>query len=195
MNKCLWWQLATSAGMLFSLALISTAEAWNSTIVVTQTLTKGTCTIDSTAINGITLPDVRQAVFNSTDIKIAKSEGAKFTVNLKCDGAPNPSEQNILKVTGTADMADGSGKLFKNLSAGSSAATHLGFLLTTGSDGSGTPFDTTSLPISVVVGNAGDNVDGRKVDFYVMPSKGNYNYTDVTAGALTTTLTITWDTR
>jgi len=196
MNERTWQWLAGSAGMLLSLALASPAQAGSAAMVVTQTLTKGTCTIDSTATAGIALGDVKQTVFDSNDIAAAKSAGQTFAVNLNCTGAPNPSDTNVLKIGGTADGADGSHKLFKNLSTGGSAATHLGFLLTANdTSGTGVPLDTSSLPVSVDVGGAGDNVDGRAVNFYVMPSKGNYAYKDVTAGALTTTLTFTWDTR
>ncbi|MEH4990233.1 fimbrial protein [Enterobacter asburiae] len=187
--------LTGGAVMLFTLLLTSRAQA-GSAITVTQTLTQGTCTISSSAAqSGVALPDVMQTEFNSNDIKAAKDKGATFSVDLACTGAPNPSDTNVLTISGTADTADGSGNLFKNLSAGSGAATHLGFVLTQDSDGHGTPLATSALPVSVDVGGAGDNVDSRSVSFFVMPSKGNYAYGDVTAGTLTTTLSFAWDVR
>lgn len=187
--------LAGGAGMLLSLVLVSPAQA-GSSIVVTQTLTKGTCTISSSAAqSGITLPDVQQTTFNSNDIRIGKGTGQTFSVDLTCTGAPNPSDTNVLKVSGTADVADGSGQLFKNLSAGNGAATHLGFLLSANdTDGSGTLLSSAGTTL-VDVGGAGDNVDSRSVNFFVMPSRGNYAYKDVTAGTLTTTLSFDWDVR
>ncbi|HEJ7994296.1 TPA: fimbrial protein [Serratia liquefaciens] len=189
----LW--LTGVAGMLFFLAPLSPALA-GSSIMVTQTLTEGTCTISSSAVkSGVALPDVGQTAFNSNDIKSAKDKGDTFSVDLSCTGAPNPSDTNVLKISGTADTADGSGKLFKNLATGNGAASHLGFLLTQDADGSGAPLTTSSLPVSVDVGGAGDQVSNRSVSFFVMPSKGNYAYSTVTAGTLMTTLSFDWDIR
>ena len=189
----LW--LTGGAGMLLFLAPLPPALA-GSSITVTQTLTAGTCTISSPAAqSGVALPDVGQTTFNSTDIKSAKGKGDTFSVVLSCTGAPKPSDTNVLKISGTADTADGSGKLFRNLATGNGAASHLGFLLTQDADGSGTPLTTSSLPVSVDVGRAGDDVSNRSVSFFVMPSKGNYAYKDVAAGTLMTTLSFEWDVR
>jgi type 1 fimbria pilin len=214
MNKCEWqavscgqsfrqtpsggagrYYAALTGGVCLLLMLSQPVQA-GSSMTVTQTLTAGTCTVSSdAATNGVVLPVVNQTEFNASDIKVAKNFGQTFSVDLKCTGAPNPSDTNILKITGTADTTDGSGKLFANTSSGADAATHLGFLLINNdTDGSGVPLDSSGT-VSVDVRGNGEDVDGQSVDFFVMPSKGNYAYSAVTAGTLTTTLSFDWDIR
>jgi hypothetical protein len=175
------------SGMLLLLALTPAVQAANMT--VTQTLTAGTCTLDSTASQGLTLNAVSQDVFK-TSVKDTTS-GATFAVKATCDGAPNPNQTNIIRVSGIPDTGDTTKTLFKNTAA-SGAAKGLGFVLTNDTDGSGTPLPSDGTG-SVSLGLKGGNANGQHANFYVMPSRGSYTYANVTAGALSSTLTFTWD--
>lgn len=161
------------------------------TVTYTVTTQAPTCNVTLPQGGTVALTPATVADFSTSPLKKA---GATFAVTLSgCTGQPTAGTTPNLTLWGTPDNTKGDTTLFKNAITTGGAAG-LGFVLTKDTTGVGAllPVGTQGSPYAIPVTMSSGT--GR-VDFFAMPSRGNYATGDVTAGTMSTVLKFNMDYR